>query len=238
MTEDRSFRDLYADLNDLEGTELVRELRGLKDSVYTLDENFEDLNEMDVWFQKQGFQIQPMDRLGQLEPFQREYLRRLHNYLTSVYSLIKHTQRINNNFGSNTFQSLYTEELGSRGLMERGEFLRQLRHYTQKRKLPPIDVTLIQEEEDGVRFAIVVLKSELMDWNEWNDDAKEYLRTVPNEVDIQIEVRQYHEKVGRFYEWYFEEIQKDCTELMAKRSAVMYKIEQKRSKLFGGLSNS
>ena len=237
MTDENSFRDLYSDLNELEGTELVRELRGLKNSVYTLDENFDDLNEMDVWFQNQGLQVQPMDRLGHLEPFQREYLRRLHNYLTSVYSLIKHTQRINNNFGSDTFQSQYTDELGSRNLTERGEFLRQLRHYTQKRKLPPIEVSLLQED-DGVRFAIVVPKSELMDWDEWNEEAEEYLETVPDEVDIQIEVRQYHEKVGGFYEWYFEEIQKDCTELMAKRSAVMYKIEQKRSELFDGLSGS
>lgn len=235
MTDDNSFRDLYSDLNEMEGTKLVRELRGLKDSVYTLDENFDDLNEMDVWFQNQGFQIQPMDRLGQLEPFQREYLRRLHNYLTSVYSLIKHTQRINNNFGSDTFQSEYTAELGARNLTERGEFLRQLRHYTQKRKLPPIEVTLLQED-GGVRFAIVVPKTELMDWDEWNEDAEEYLETVPDEVDIQIEVRKYHEKVGGFYEWYFGEIQKDCTELMAKRSAVMYKIEEKRSELFDGLS--
>lgn len=234
MSEKQSFRDLLAKLDDTQGTELVEEIRGLKTSLYTLNGNFEDITELDDWFHDQGFEIQKMKHRGQLEEFQQEYLRRLHNYISAVYSLIKHTQRINGKYGSEELKKEYTSELGERNLIRSGEFLRQLRHYIQKRKLPSIEATLI-EEEDGIRYGIVVQKDEMMVWDEWNRDGREYLESQGEEIDIQLEVHTYHGKVNKFYNWYYETIQEDCSDDIEERAELIEAIQTKRADLFDGL---
>lgn len=234
MSEEQSFRDLLAELNKTRGTELIEELRGLNTSIYTLNRNFEDITELDDWFHNQGFEIQKMKHRGQLEEFQQEYLRRLHNYTSAVYSLIKHTQRINQNYGSKKFGERYTSELDERDLIQRGEFLRQLRHYIQKRKLPSIEATVVQQE-DGVRYGIVVKKDEMMEWDEWNQAGREYLESVEAEIDIQLGVHTYHEKVNEFYQWYYEAIQDDCSADIEERAGLIEEIQDKRANLFDGL---
>lgn len=234
MSEEQSFRDLLAELDETQGTELVEELRGLKTSIYTFNRNFEDITELDDWFHDQGFEIQKMKHRGQLEEFQQEYLRRLHNYISAVYSLIKHTQRINGKYGTEEFGEEYTSELDERELILRGEFLRQLRHYIQKRKLPSIEATLI-EQEDGVRYGIVVQKDEMMEWDEWNQAGREYLESLETEIDIQLEVHRYHGKVNKFYEWYYEAIPEDCSDDIKERAELIEAIQAKRADLFDGL---
>lgn len=234
MSDERSFRDIFDDLDDAEGTEVLEELRSLRKTIHTVNRNFEELDEIDQWFASQGMEIQKKKHKGELEDFNREYLRRIHNYIVSVYTLIKQTQRLNGKYGSESFKDTYNEGKKKFGIVERWKFLEQLRHLMQKSRLPPLDIKVV-EEADGVRYGILVSRDEMMEKGSFQGWGRDYLESREPQIDLQVEVRRYHQNVNDFYDWYYESLQNDREELLSEREELIKEAEQKRSDLFDGL---
>jgi len=236
MGEPPRFRDLLRELDETEGTEIVEELRRLKRTISIVNRNFEEVDEMDQWFMEQGVAIQLKKDRGDMDDFLLEYLRRYHNYIVSVYTLIKQTQRIKraDKYGTEEFDDVYDEGKERFDIEDHWEFLQQLRHFMQKSRLPSIDVTLIQEDE-GVRFGLVVSRDELLAHGSFKSWGKEYLNSREDEIDIQAEMRAYHENVNEFYSWFFEALQDHRDDAINEREEIFHQMEEKRSELFDNL---
>lgn len=220
---------------------LLDELEALETTIYTVNRNFDELNKIDEWFKQKGIEIQKLDTMGELDGFYREYSRRLHNYIVSVYSLICHTQRINGSYCSDDFsnkdrsiEDVYTKGLERFDIKTRWKFLQQFRHHIQKNQIPSLNIKVIQNEE-GFRFGILVKRDEMLQKGTFKHWGREYLKSLDAEIDIQLEVRRYHSNVNDFYSWYYEAIQEERADALNDRKELENKLENRRSELFDGL---
>jgi hypothetical protein len=222
------------DLEEVEGTQVLDELESLKSTIYTVNRNFEELNEIDQWFADQGFEIQMMKHRGELDEFYREYQRRLHNYVVSVYSLIEQSKRANGKAGIEGFDDVYSEGLERFDIVERWKFLEQFRHHIQKSEFPSLDLRIVEEEE-GIRYGILISRDEMLEQGTFKSWGREYLESKESKIDIQKEVRRYHENVNDFYSWYYDALQENRAEALQEREEIIDDMEEKRSELFDGL---
>lgn len=237
MGGSRGFRNILEDLQETKGTEIVDELTRLKRSIYTVNRNFEEVNELDKWFGEQGMNIQLKKDKGDMDSFLREYLRRYHNYVVSVYTLIKQTQRIKraDKYGTNEFDDIYERGKRKYDIESRWEFLQQLRHFIVKSRLPTIDVTLIEEDE-GVRFGLVVSRDELINHGTFQAEAREYLDGLEEKIDIQTEMHSYHDNLNDFYSWFFRALQDHRDDAMEEREELIKELADRHEDIFGGLN--
>lgn len=205
MTENgKNIVDLHEEIEDLKGTELQREMESLHTSLQILTQNYQLIVHAEETLEESGLELFDQQNREKMDEFQVEYLRRLHNYVSSVYSIIKHSQRVVNKYGEDDFAEHYSDELEDRDLIEKGEFLRQLRHYTQKRKLPPISSKMSWTREEGeMEFDMVIDKEDMLDWDGWNSDAEDYLESLGDEIDLDAQINQYQEEITDFYDWFF-----------------------------------
>lgn len=197
--------DLQEELENLYGSVIVSEIRGLNRSLAITSRNCEILLEAEAILEEEGLEyFSQSNPEKSMDEYQLEYLRRLHNYISSVYSLINHTQRVVDKYGDEEFKEHYEEVLRERGLVQKGEFLRQLRHYTQKRKLPPITASVRSTRDNpDLEYDVYIPTEDLLDWDEWNADARGFLEDAEEEIDLDEVIREYNESIQDFYDWFF-----------------------------------
>lgn len=104
-----------------------------------------------------------------------------------------------------------------------------------KSRLPSIDVTLIEEDE-GVRFGLVVSRDELLNHGDFDPEPREYLDGLGEEIDIQTEMHSYQDNLNDFYSWFFEALQDHRDDVMGEREEVIRELEERHEDLFGDLS--
>jgi hypothetical protein len=192
---------LRVEYENLEGTHIDSDLDDIDDMVYTVSRNCDELFEEFTWWDEfEGYKQSSAD---ERKEFDKEYSRLFHNSVTAIYSLINHTQRFVNKYGDEDFQDRYTSSVTDHEISERAHFLMQLRHYTQKRTLPPLRRFQHSPggDEDDVR-RVIVQKEDLLEWNGWNVEAREYLETLGERVDVTEEVMDYRDAVEEFYDWF------------------------------------
>ncbi|MBS4729858.1 hypothetical protein MSM1_19980 [Mycobacterium sp. SM1] len=149
------------------------------------------------------------------DDFENELVRYLHNYLTSIYSLIE-AQRVvmRHRWGENSeFETgEYTEH--RRATLETGaaEFMTELRNYCTHRSvpLPGISTTL-----SGGRGRPTVLVNKLtldtdalLRWKKWTAPAKAYLRAKDEHFDLGPAISSYVNTAAAFFNWFVEAINK------------------------------
>jgi len=106
----KKFIELLNRRDKLEGTKIVGMLVRLDSSLYTVKRNYQDLSDainryesdMSIWYLKNR---------PKLDAFLREFSRLLHNYLSSNYSLIEHTQMARKNLDNSELNEDYPLKL-------------------------------------------------------------------------------------------------------------------------------
>jgi len=209
--------------------EVNKEIEGLKISISILKDNYETLIQ-------EHERIEQEDLMGEegLRILKESYFTYLHNYAASVYTVIKHSQRIVDKFGDDDFYNQYTNELKERELHLKSEFLRQIRHYMQKRKVPPLQ---IEQSVDMVAneysHELLLRKDMMMTWNGWSSDAKEYLDKLDDTISIKQIIKEYQQGVDEFYEWFFKYTKLYFKEGFESTKQVVQAIEEyKEGKMF------
>lgn len=119
-------------LEESVAVEINKEISSLEMSLSILEDNYEELME-----EHERIIQADLIEVNAMELVKENYFRFLHNYVASVYTLIKHSQRVVQKFGDDDFAEQYSEEIVERQIHRKGAFLQQLRHYMQKRRLPP-----------------------------------------------------------------------------------------------------
>lgn len=199
MNDDPYQMELPDVLEESIAVEVNKEIESLKMSLSILQDNFEELIEEHERIR----QADLMERDG-MELLKENYFTYLHNYAASVYTVIKHSQKVVNKFGDDDFSEQYSEELRERNIGKKGAFLQQMRHYMQKRKLPPLELRVtVDKSERGYSTGLYLKKDMMISWDGWTNDARDYLETLDDNVPIRQEIEEYQEAVDSFYEWFF-----------------------------------
>ena len=184
------------------GAEIHQELSSIQISLKIQEDNYSEL--VDLHMKYQNYSIQEWQEKDIFEVIKSEYFRPFHNYVASIYTVTKHSQRIVNNYGDDSFYEEYTNEIFERDLHKHGEFLRQLRHYTQKRKVPPLATHFEFENTSEVDFQLETVKNKLLEWSGWNSDAKKYLKELDEQVPLLDIIKRYQRESEKFNDWFLK----------------------------------
>ncbi|WP_152436285.1 hypothetical protein [Halosimplex carlsbadense] len=207
--DDRDIGQLLDDARDSPGQRIHSQIESLFTTLEIVNKNHQKLTQSRDWYLEQGMELWDEDNREQMDAFQREYLRLLHNYSASVHSLIRHTYTILDRYEDEKpgLKQGYFEEISERDLGSKVDLLKQIRHYTQKRELPPIASSLRAEARgDGqgheTEFKLILNKSEMMDWDGWDSDVRDKLEEWDDEIEITELAEDYQRELNDFFEWF------------------------------------
>jgi hypothetical protein len=160
------------------------------------------------------------DANDQIEEFEKELVRFLHNYLTSVYSLIE-SQRVvmRHSWGDQSeFETgAYTEHRKASFETGEAEFMTELRNYCTHRSVPVPHVSSTLTGGAGRPSLIInrltLDRDELLKWKKWTVPAKEYLRAKEERFDLGPVIQSYVNTAAAFFNWFVSEINERNAEI-------------------------
>lgn len=190
----------------MEATPLERRLRLLQMSRYTLNGNYAQLFDAEEHLRENAETWVRQDPEVSNE-FLLEYSRRLHNYLSSYYSLYSHTLRIRNHVDSEDFNETYDRKIEDMDLERTSNFVKRFRSYIQHYQLLPITIHSSHDFETKVGSAeLYVSRKRLLKWNGW-DGSRDYVLELDEEIEIVPLLEDIHDSVNEFGDWFIDELQ-------------------------------
>jgi len=203
MKDGEKWIELVNKLEKSEGSKILKMIRHLHISKYTLDKNFEDLIKI-IYSYEIDLSIWSVENRKKLDDFQMEFLRLLHNYISSAYSLREHTRNFNEELGNSKFNSFYNKERDNLRNDEIIAFRKDLRSYTQHYKLPITQVSLkFTRNKKGKGGSseqkLFLNKKNLISWKGWGRLSKQYLKKQHENIDIKKFLLEHQHKVTSFY---------------------------------------
>ena len=205
MNNGKRWLELVNKLESLEGNKILGKLKHLSISQYTFNRNFSELINLIRIYEK-DLSIWSIENRQKLDALQREFLRLLHNYLSSVYSLIQHTYVFRDNLKNDEFKKLYEEEAKKFKVDEIMTFIQDLRTYTQHYKLPISKASISFERIDKdinkemiSKQELLLDKKELLKWEKWTAPSKKYLSNQTKDIKLKDLITDYYDKIQAFY---------------------------------------
>lgn len=171
----------------------------------------------------------------QLEQFQREVTRLLHNFVAAAFSLVDHARRF---FGKHYKDAKsfpdYEDEVRRRFAEDPlCQFVQGLRNYFIHRKPPNIGSTMSLSQGQAARHTIHLEKGDLMDFD-WNATARRFLDEAADKLDLQNVVAAYSTKVTEFYAWMFKRLEEIHADDVAAVNAKQAEVRTEMGKLIPG----
>lgn len=224
MTKDelsKKFLELRTQIQNTEGCKLLGIKQNLNNSLYIFTKNHEELNETIQMFYSDQLDEWAIIKRKNYNDFLLEFQRYLHNFLSSVFSLVEHSTVFKKHLNNKTFSNFYELELKNCLLNKNINFLKNLRIYSQHYKLPFtgrgsthfIDVEgklkYVAKSKKMFFARLVLIKSELLKWDSWPKDAKDFIlnyqfivdsKPVSKEIiDIKDVTDSYCKSISKFY---------------------------------------
>jgi hypothetical protein len=140
------------------------------------------------------------------EAFLNEIDRLLHNYLAAATSLRDHSRRLWRKYPppdpalTMEYDRLVKECFAESPL---ANFVQRLRNYSTHSKLPVARGQLTLSREEGDKSTVILSKSDLLAWPDWNSAARSFIESHDGEnMDLRSIVSEYTTLVHEFNEWY------------------------------------
>ena len=174
-----SYSDLLDEMISLKGYKIIQEIELLKGTNYTFVRNFYELMET-IREYEQDNEIWYLQNRQKLHLMQLEVLRLLHNFTSSVLTLIDHTRNFRKKIEEKKLDTTFKTEIKNLILNDVVIFMKQLRQYFQHYSLPvtnaQIHVTIIPGTENQYteQQKLQLDVNELMKWTRWNRQSKRY----------------------------------------------------------------
>lgn len=222
--------DLVDTLEELEATPIDQRLQFLETSFYIVQRNFEQMMG-GLEFYQEADELWEMKNRPALDQFQQEFLRLVHNYIASYFSLYEHTQRIKNHVGSEELENQYEDKLDETGIEEISSFLLRFRAYTQHYQLPPLVAkleyeTIDRETGEGVeRRHLVFDRDSLLEWDDWGD-SRSYVEEFDEHVDFLDIAEEYQEKIREFTDWFDQAVREVYAEEFSELESVKAELNE------------
>lgn len=209
------WRRLLEEERNSKASQFVKAWEWLRLSHYVLNENYRELLLIPEIFNRQT-ELAAVSRRSEEDALLIEFMRRLHNYLASVKSLVDHTRRFRRRY-------ITGQELNQKIEIKVNElrsdpdvtFLQRLRHPVQHSHLP--EIALVTTFPNGtMKRQLMMGVDELVQYGErnWSKKEVEYIRDNKEgyyedsqSIDISAAVERYQLKIESFYKWLYNTIQ-------------------------------
>jgi hypothetical protein len=216
-----------AHLHALAGYRLKVDLEALNRCSYTFGRNAEELSNHVGRFL--GSHTASAHELS--DEYVNELVRLLHNYLTSVTSLIDAQRVVMRHRWPSAKKGEYSEfettdyarQLKETFETGEAEFMQKLRNYCTHYSIPvPGLGTRMSWEAGGPVLRVNTLqldREELLRWDEWRAAATAYLRAQPERFDFAPIIERYMAGVRLFYQWFWEQVNARSAHLVSELNA-------------------
>lgn len=232
----QEFQKLIEEIENSPGQKVIEEVDRLKRGLRMVKRNKDELIKV-AQVLKQPMAVPKLWSINQrdaLHVLMEEVGRLLHNFLSSVFSLVDYMRSHRKHLYLNSeFDQEIEAEIQKRFINDDDHLIAQgLRNYILHVNFPPVGATVryVAGDKDYNSSFNMSIES-LLKWDEWNGKQKEALARMGNEIDILSFSEQYFKKVESFYIWLWsrqEEIHKkeidDANQLRERARA----IEQER----------
>ncbi len=206
MPDGAKILDLMDEIEQLPGYRFYYEdVKGLELSTYIFYANFNDMNRLITLVTthpKFAHLFNPANK-ETLHTFGYDIVRRVHNFLASVASLVDHTQNIHKKLykGTNLFPD-YQDRVDRDFTNDiQVQFVQELREYSTHYKPPIIYYRTTWGKERQIVRRVYLDREKLKKFG-FKAPARKYIATLTDDVDILQEVTIYRDKVLAFYEWF------------------------------------
>ena len=207
----KKFIELLDKRQNLEGTKVVNILLNLSNSNYTVARNYQELTKIIVTYEK-NLSIWDVKNRPKLDSLMREFSRCLHNYLSSVYSLIQHTFIVKSNLDRIKTCEEFTKKVRILSDNSCITFVKDLRTYSQHIKLPIISssISISKNKTNGkniVKKKILLQKQDILQWTNWSKSSKDYINS-KKELEFKNILSEYEKLNREFFNWFYNEATK------------------------------
>jgi hypothetical protein len=202
------FKQRQAALEAMPGFQVKTDLEALGRSGHIMYKNAEDLSSHAAKFLLGGKFAQELS-----DEYEKELVRFLHNYLTSIYSLIE-AQRVvmRHCWGENSeFETgEYTDQRKAAFETGAAEFMTELRNYCTHRSvpLPGMSTTFswVKGQPGVIENKLTLDRDTLLKWKKWTAPAKQYLKAKEEHFDLGPVIAGYVNAASTFFNWFVGEI--------------------------------
>jgi hypothetical protein len=192
---------------------LVNQVMRIRPTLEILKGNFSELkrhldSHSDLRDNK-SFSPRTMEGKIELGVYLKELNRLTHNYITSAKTVVDHQRKLVDNLFSNKADfPEYSIEIELRFKNSPlHNFIQQLRNYILHFGLPEITSLKVFNGITGEYFSVVKLSKEsLLKYDGWNENAKGYINSLPEENNYLNIIEEYNLKVQNFQEWFDEKM--------------------------------
>lgn len=133
---------------------------------------------------------------------------RLHNYVSSSSSLIDHTRRLFNDYKGSELAREFETRKQVVAASAPAAFVRDLRNYTTHRELPFIGHTVsFGEQMQSVATEIELSAQELLKWDGWKQQSREFLLSASEPIRLREVVREHVRVVRDLYTWVLQQFE-------------------------------
>ena len=161
----------------------------------------------------------------------REVTRRAHNFVAAALTLVDHTRIFMRENYSDLpiaahYQSKVEADLASNPLVR---FVKDLRNYMLHKGLPNSEMYLNFKSDanrpDGglLETGIRIKTAPLLEWDNWSNEARRYIESCGEFVDLRTMAENYTDKILAFHSWLHDELDRfhsaDLDELRALEEA-------------------
>ncbi|MGZ4078799.1 MAG: hypothetical protein ACXVDW_15040, partial [Bacteroidia bacterium] len=196
--------DLYEELEGMSEQTILNKIKHFKISLEIFENNYIELiHHLEKHNDPiESIKLLKIDTRKELFAYQREITRYLHNYIASALSLVDHSR--------NHFRELYTDESFPEYQQEidlkfklnpLANFIKDLRQYFQHYKIPGVS-TNVKFENNKIEMKLLLPLKEISLFSGWRAKSKEFLNQHKDDIDIIIVIKQYHQLVIEFYDWF------------------------------------
>ncbi|AWT56217.1 hypothetical protein [Mycolicibacterium smegmatis] len=207
-----------AELQAMPGFRLKIDLEALGRAGHIMYRNAEELSKHATDYLSGHRFAQDVD-----DEFEKELVRYLHNYLTSVTSLID-SQRVvmRHCWGkdSDFEKGAYTEQRKASFETGEAEFMKDLRNYCTHRAVPVPGVSTTFSGGRGrpsvIANRLTFDRDALLESDSWSAPAKAYLQAKEKQFDVGPVIASYVNTASRFFNWFVNEINERNAEAKAE----------------------
>jgi len=203
--------EIEREIKNSDGNQFIQRIREFSVSTSIFGKNFLELKnhiqaelEPEYYLKLQNSKFSQQREHGQLET-----VRLMHNFLASAFSLVEHTRnyyRKNYDDGLAKFSGYQSEVDDKFTTNPLANFVKCFRQYMQHFQPSFISYqSNLTEELEKLKPKILLTRTNILLFSNWNSKAKEYIEELDGDLDILSVFTEYHSLINGFYLWFITE---------------------------------
>lgn len=225
-------RSLSHRIQESKGQEIVNQLDRLAGSRYIVEKNHEQLHAaVDAYDNIDGsWFLHDPDGARDIH---HEFLRCLHNYLASLYTLFEHAKTFQGRLDDKSIEEQLKKKVAELEIPARGDFLKGLRNDFQHREL--LHVNLKERFDNNldtggqtVERSLILDREKLLEFTGWTSRARTFVDQMDDQVDLLEELDTYQQDITALYEWIEDRVRDRYAAELQERDELIRQVREHR----------